>query len=95
MRKHGKIIDDEIKMKRNKKCKVEGCDGKRWCWEYCNKHYLQMKKYGRLTPELEIEKLTICKVEGCNEKIYRRAQVLCKKITTLHISKLVFLCKER
>lgn len=29
-------------------CKVEGCNGKHYAKGYCQKHYSQMKKYGRI-----------------------------------------------
>lgn len=31
-----------------KTCKVEGCNGKHRCKGYCNKHYIQMKRYGEI-----------------------------------------------
>lgn len=49
MNKHGKIIDDEIRAKRNKICKVEECDRKPCAYGYCQKHYEQFRKHKRIT----------------------------------------------
>ena len=50
-----------------KKCSVEGCDGKHHALGFCNKHWKQYKKYGKIMDE-EYDKAKICSVEECNEK---------------------------
>ena len=37
----------------SKTCSVEGCNGKHCAKGYCRKHYMQINRHGRLTPELE------------------------------------------
>lgn len=51
-------------------CKVDGCDIKIKQNGYCSKHYSQIYRHGRLTPEKERQKYnanTKCNHEGCKE----------------------------
>ena len=48
----------------NKTCKVDGCNGKIRSKGYCNRHYLQMYKHGRIIDN----DIRTCSVEGCNGK---------------------------
>lgn len=43
-----------------KKCKVYGCNTEQYAKGYCTKHYLQIRKHGKLTSELEIREFTVC-----------------------------------
>jgi len=56
-------------MKQNPKkiCKSESCDRQAQTAGFCPKHYQQIKKYGRLTPEREYQPQlnATCKVEDC------------------------------
>jgi hypothetical protein len=54
-------------------CEAKGADGKpcqgrhysRGC---CKKHYAQMLRHGRLTPERERGVMRVCKVKGCGRQ---------------------------
>lgn len=51
-------------------CKVEGCNSKIKQGGYCSKHYSQMYRHGRLTPEKErrvYDSNTKCEHRGCEE----------------------------
>jgi len=55
----------------NNKCKVEGCENKKRECGYCSKHYSQVLRHGRLTPEtdrLKYSEKDVCKVDYCNRK---------------------------
>jgi hypothetical protein len=62
------------------KCNAENCNRERYgLKDYCRKHYLQIKKHDRLTPELEVERIEkgdICSKDECNKKVY--AKGMCK-----------------
>ena len=47
-------------------CKVEGCDGKVSAKGYCQKHYMQYRKYGEALAPVKEDKL--CGIEGCTNK---------------------------
>ncbi len=49
-------------------CKAPGCNQWAITKEYCSKHYTQVHKHGRLTPELEKVRNKICKAPNCNNK---------------------------
>ena len=40
----------------NKRCKVEGCNGKHKALGYCNKHYVQHKRYGHILEHTRFDK---------------------------------------
>jgi hypothetical protein len=54
-----------------KLCRAPNCDRPARTREYCPRHYQQVRKYGRLTPEREQSRNPpVCVVEGCpNEAI--------------------------
>jgi len=66
-----------VKAKEVGVCKAEECSGSVRAWGYCNKHYTQVKKFGRLTPEREKNPGRVCNIEGCNEEYYGKG--ICKK----------------
>ena len=52
-----------------KTCKVDGCNNKHSAKGYCNKHYLQMMKHGRIIDaEIEEKSNKGCLVEGCENE---------------------------
>ena len=59
------------------KCKADNCSKERYgTKDYCRKHYLQIKKYGRLTPELEVNHIpkgSICSIDGCDRTVYAKS----------------------
>jgi hypothetical protein len=63
----------------NANCKAPGCDRGHYGLGYCKKHYTQVLRYGRLTPERERGNIQIrtCSAEGCD----RRARLVgyCRK----------------
>lgn len=65
---------------KNIKCKVVNCNNESYgLKEYCRKHYLQIQRHGRLTPEKErntIAKGQICCIANCNKSVY--AKNLCE-----------------
>ena len=46
-----------------KKCKVEGCNGKHCAKGYCNKHYYQMKRCGKVTTRNRLDPNEIIKYD--------------------------------
>lgn len=46
-------------------CKARGCDRQHYARGYCRKHYLQVRRHGRLSPELEHGVVRVCKVKNC------------------------------
>ena len=57
-----------------KLCSVEGCNRKHEAKGYCDKHYKQFKKHGRIIDD-ELKPKN-CLVEGCNEKHYGKGYCL-------------------
>ena len=58
-------------------CTIENCENQHYAKGYCRKHYIQIQRYGRLTPETEKGRHGVCIVEGCNNK--HKAQGYCSK----------------
>ncbi|AFQ29928.1 hypothetical protein P4493_05235 [Bacillus thuringiensis] len=57
-------------------CKEIDCHSKVRAKGYCAKHYTQIQRHGRVTPEKEkLQNGGICKIEGCNQKL--RSRGLC------------------
>lgn len=50
---------------RERKCDVDGCQARHYAKEYCKKHYTQVLRHGKLTPDRERGVVRVCKVEGC------------------------------
>ncbi len=51
--------------RQEKPCKVETCQIRHYAKGYCKKHYTQVLRHGKLTPERERGIVRVCKVEGC------------------------------
>jgi hypothetical protein len=50
------------------RCKAENCDQEARTNSYCPRHYQQVRRHGRLTPEREYNKRGgLCGVDGCKE----------------------------
>jgi len=58
-------------------CKAPNCDRLVVSRGYCGKHYQQIRKHGRLTPEKEHRRIKNCMADGCNNKVYTHGY--CKK----------------
>lgn len=60
----------------NKTCSVEGCNNKHCAKGYCRKHYMQINRHGRLTPETE-NKPNIYEVKDdmVNIKIHSKGKI--------------------
>lgn len=57
-----------IKARWQPACKAEGCDGEARTAGFCPRHYQQIRRHGRLTPEREYKKRgDRCIVAGCEE----------------------------
>ena len=55
-------------MDENETCGVAGCGRPRTARGLCNRHYQQMRRHGRLTPEREYgERHRSCQVPSCGE----------------------------
>ncbi|MEC2463837.1 hypothetical protein P9X10_02820 [Bacillus cereus] len=50
-------------------CKASGCSSVSHSKGYCNKHYLQIWRHKKLTPELERMRVDHCLVEDCPNKV--------------------------
>lgn len=48
-------------------CNIENCTTRHYAKGFCKKHYTQVLRHGRLTPERERGVVRICKAAGCNE----------------------------
>jgi hypothetical protein len=46
-------------------CNVAGCTVRHYAKGFCKKHYTQLLRHGKLTPERERGVVRVCKVEGC------------------------------
>lgn len=45
-------------------CKVDGCSEEHYAKDYCNKHYMQMRNYGKVRPDRIVT--AECTVVGCD-----------------------------
>ena len=61
----------------NQGCLVDDCPDEHYVKGYCEKHDTQIKKHGRLTPELERERHKGCLTPECPGKHY--AKGYCRK----------------
>ena len=53
---------------RSAQCIAPGCERRREVAGYCAKHYQQVRRHGRLTPEREYGRLGAhCRAEDCQE----------------------------
>ncbi len=50
---------------KERKCTVEGCEARHYAKNYCKKHYAQVLRHGKLTPERERGAVRVCLAEGC------------------------------
>jgi hypothetical protein len=48
-----------------KLCAVPGCGGKHYATAKCKKHYTQVARHGRLTPDRERGAVRVCSAPGC------------------------------
>ena len=59
-------------------CSVENCDCKHFSKGYCNKHYTQVRRHGRIIDEdIASKEVRICEVQNCNNKHFSKGY--CKK----------------
>ncbi len=52
-------------LRQPKTCSVENCEARHYANDLCKKHYAQVLRYGRLTPERERGAVRVCLVKGC------------------------------
>lgn len=64
-----KIMAELRRTKEKRICQVEGCERSYRAQGYCNKHYMQMRRDGKIGA-LE-KQIKLCKVDGCEEKVRR------------------------
>ena len=50
---------------KERKCSVAGCTTRHYAKEYCKKHYAQVLRHGKLTPERERGAVRVCMSAGC------------------------------
>jgi hypothetical protein len=51
---------------KERKCSVDNCQARHYAKDYCKKHYAQVLRHGKLTPERERGAVRVCLAEGCN-----------------------------
>lgn len=51
--------------RRSRACMLENCVSRHYAKGFCKKHYTQILRHGRLTPERERGVVRICKAPGC------------------------------
>jgi len=51
---------------KERKCTVASCEARHYAKDYCKKHYAQVLRHGKLTPERERGAVRVCLAEGCN-----------------------------
>jgi hypothetical protein len=51
---------------KERKCTVGNCQARHYAKDYCKKHYAQVLRHGKLTPERERGAVRVCLAEGCN-----------------------------
>jgi len=58
-------------------CSIQGCERSYKASGYCNKHYMQIRRHGRPTPERELGRKQTCSVKGCDK--LHKAHGYCNK----------------
>jgi hypothetical protein len=53
--------------RKSRGCNIENCITRHYAKGFCKKHYTQVLRHGRLTPERERGVVRICKAAACNE----------------------------
>src|SRR4051794_31623494 len=51
---------------KERKCAVGSCEARHYAKEYCKKHYTQILRHGKLTPDRERGVVRECKAQGCD-----------------------------
>lgn len=51
-----------------KKCEAEDCTGRHYAKGWCKRHYAQVLRHGKLTPDRERGAIRVCKAEGCGRQ---------------------------
>jgi hypothetical protein len=51
--------------KGERKCTVQGCDSRHYATDLCKKHYAQVLRHGKLTPERERGAIRVCPAPQC------------------------------
>jgi hypothetical protein len=54
-----------LRLRPPKGCRVPGCERRHYAKDLCKKHYAQVLRHGRLTPEREVGPRRVCLAEGC------------------------------
>ena len=57
-------------MSKTRSCKVHNCSVPHYAKNYCKKHYTQVVRHGKLTPNRErvLREARICSVRGCENR---------------------------
>ena len=50
---------------KERKCTAAGCTSRHYALDLCKKHYAQVLRHGKLTPERERGAVRVCLAEGC------------------------------
>jgi hypothetical protein len=50
---------------RDRGCKAKGCEQRHYAKGFCKKHWTQVARHGKLTPESERGVVRVCKAKGC------------------------------
>jgi hypothetical protein len=65
---HGSASDHMSKLdltSKERKCTVDSCTNRHYAKDYCKKHYAQVLRHGKLTPERERGAVRVCLADGC------------------------------
>lgn len=59
------VRSEMLRIGNERKCTVKRCDLRHYAKDYCKKHYAQVLRHGKLTPDRERGAVRVCKAEGC------------------------------
>jgi hypothetical protein len=51
---------------KERKCSLDACESRHYAKGFCKKHYAQVLRHGKLTPERERGAVRTCRAEGCD-----------------------------
>ena len=62
----GDPMDRLAPVNKERVCSVDNCPARHYAKDFCKKHYAQVLRHGKLTPERERGAVRVCLAEGCN-----------------------------
>jgi hypothetical protein len=61
------VFKAPVKRRKSRVCLLDSCVSRHYAKGFCKKHYTQVLRHGRLTPERERGVVRVCKAVGCVE----------------------------